>query len=373
MSPGDEKVHEVRVWDLPTRIFHWSIVALVALGLITGFLSPEWWMGVHTWAGYGTVLLVVFRLVWGVFGSEYSRLETFTFTPKEIIAHIREVIFLRPTHYIGHNPAGALMIFALIFILAGISLSGLMVLGGEENQGPLAGVVSYQVGDLAAEIHDALTFVLMGLVVLHIIGVITEIRLSGENLVKSMIDGIKQVPDRIRPPLHRNARPLAAMTAMTAFALIVGSMLWAFSTMPPSGVITMAENEDFQSECGDCHEVYHPSLLPHASWTSMMADLEDHFGEDASLDPTTMVTINTHLVTYASEAWDTEAANRFRTVSLEAPYQISATPYWLRKHDEVADDVFKRKGVGGKSHCKSCHRDASSGRFDDQKIKIPNE
>ena len=373
MSDNDNNVHKVKVWDLPTRIFHWSLVALVAIGLITGFLSPEWWMGVHLWAGYGTVLLVVFRLVWGIFGSEYSRLETFTFSPREVALHIREVIFLRPIHYIGHNPAGALMIFALIFILAGITLSGLMVLGGEENQGPLAGAANYQIGDMAAEIHSALTLILMVLIALHVIGVFTEIRLSGENLIKSMVDGIKNVPDSVKPPEHRNARPLAAITTMGMFALLAGSLLWAFSTMPPSGLITMIENEDFASECGDCHEVYHPSLLPRASWTTMMANLDDHFGEDSSLDPDTAISITAHLATYASEAWDTEAANRFRTVSPEAPMQISATPYWVRKHDEIAEATFKRKGVGGKSHCKSCHRDAASGNFDDQKIKIPNE
>ena len=373
MSDTEIKDHKVKVWDLPTRLFHWSLVSLVVIGLMTGFLSPEWWMGVHLWAGYGTVLLVIFRLVWGIFGSEYSRLETFTFTPAEVLAHIREVFFLRPTHYIGHNPAGALMIFALIFILAGITLSGLLVLGGEENQGPLAGAANYQVGDMAAGIHGALTIVLMALVVFHIFGVFTEIRLSGENLIKSMIDGYKRVPDNVKPPTHRDARPLAAITAMAGFAMIAGSLLWAFSTMPPSGLLKMAENEDFQTECGDCHEVYHPSLLPRASWTGMMASLDDHFGEDASLRPKTAIAITAYLSAHAAEEWDTEASNRFRVVSPAAPNQISATPYWVRKHDDIAPDVFKRKGVGGKSHCKSCHRDAASGNFDDQKIKIPNE
>ena len=373
MPETERKDHEVKVWDLPTRAFHWSLVALVLIGLITGFLSPEWWMGVHTWAGYGTVLLVVFRLIWGIFGSEYSRLETFTFTPGEVIAHIREVIFLRPSHYIGHNPAGALMIFALIFILSGITLSGLMVLGGEENQGPLAGAVNYQVGDMAADIHSTLTYILMGLIVLHLFGVFAETRLSGENLVKSMFTGIKRIPDSIKPPVHRSARPLAAVVAIAAFAMIAGSLLWAFSTMPPSGITRVAENEDYQTECSDCHELYHPSLLPRASWTQLMANLDNHFGEDASLMPQTLAAITAHLVSHAAEAWDTEASNRFSHVSPEAPYQISATPYWVRKHEEISVDIFKRKGVGGNSHCKSCHRDAATGHFDDQKIKIPNE
>ena len=373
MPDTELKQHKVKVWDLPTRLFHWSLVTLVVIGLITGFLAPEWWMGVHLWAGYGTVLLVIFRLVWGIFGSEYSRLETFTFTPQEVYSHIREVFFLRPTHYIGHNPAGALMIFALIFILVGITLSGLMVLGGEENQGPLAGATNYQIGDLAAGIHASLTIILMALVVFHIVGVFTEMRLSGENLIKSMINGFKNIPDSNKPPTHRNARPLAAITAMLGFTMIAGSMLWAFSTMPPSGLLKLSENKDFQSECGDCHEVYHPSLLPRASWTNLMANLDAHFGEDASLPQKKAIAITSYLAAHAAEEWDTEAANRFRNVSADAPYQISASPYWVRKHDEIAEQTFKIKGVGGKSHCKSCHQDAATGRFDDQFIKIPKK
>jgi len=368
-----DSARKIRVWDLPTRVFHWSLVALVAIGLITGFLAPEWWMGVHTWAGYGTVVLVVFRLVWGVFGSEFSRIETFAFTPSEVFSHIRELIFLKPRHYIGHNPSGAMMIFALIFILAGITLSGLMTLGGEENQGPLAGAANYQIGDIAGEIHNALTIVLCVLIVLHVGGVLLEMRVTGENLIRSMLDGFKDVPTDATLPTHRDARPLAATTALVAFTLLAGSMLWAFSTLPPSGLIKMADNPDFQSECGDCHEVYHPSLLPAASWTKMMATLDDHFGEDASLSHEKAITITGFLVSHAGESWDTEASNRFRNVSADAPLQISATPYWVRKHRDVSEDVFKRKGVGGKSHCKACHRDAATGRFDDQNIRIPKE
>ncbi len=362
---------KLRVWDLPTRIFHWSLVALVAIGLITGFISPEWWMGIHIWAGYGTVLLVVFRMVWGIFGSEFSRIETFVFTAGEIIAHLHELIFLRPRHYIGHNPAGAMMIFALLFFLIAITVSGLLVLGGEENQGPLAGAANYRIGDMASDIHLVLAFILMTLIGFHIIGVFIETRLTGENLVKSMIDGYKIIPQGQSSPQPRPSRPMAAAAFLLAFTILAGSVLWAFSTMPPSGIIQMSKNSDYTTECGDCHEVYHPSLLPKASWAKLMAGLEDHFGEDASIDQVLAVNIASYLEIYAAEAWDTEASNRFSRVSLKAPYQISATPYWQRKHNDIGDDVFRREGVGGEAHCSSCHRDASIGHFDDQKIRIP--
>ncbi len=246
---------KLKVWDLPTRVFHWLLFILVAIGLITGFLSPEWWMGIHIWAGYGTVVLVIFRMVWGIFGSEFSRIETFAFTPSEVITHIRELIFLRPRHYIGHNPAGAMMIFALIFFLFGITVSGLLVLGGEENQGPLAGVINYRVGAMAAETHMVLASILIALIGLHFAGVIIEIRLTGENLIKSMMDGYKVIPEGETAPETRSSRPLTAAAFLLAFAVLAGSVLWAFSTMPPTGITQLAVNDNYATECGDCHEI----------------------------------------------------------------------------------------------------------------------
>ena len=363
---------KIKVWDLPTRIFHWSLVVLVATALVTGFLSPEWWLDIHIWAGYGIIFLVIFRLIWGVFGSEFSRFKSFAFTPSEVIAHIRKLIILRPLHYIGHNPAGAMMIFALIFFLFSITTSGLFLLGGQENQGPLAGVINYKTGHMAGELHEVMALILMGLIALHIIGIIVETRLSRKNLVKSIIDGYKTIPEDKTAPKIRPAKPLAAATVLLVVTVLASSALWALSSIPPSGIIQLTQNKEYSAECGDCHEVYHPSLLPKTSWAKMMLGLEDHFGEDASLDKNTAAGITAYLEANAAEAWDTEASNRFSRVSPDAPYQITATRYWKRKHREIDADVFKRKSVGGKSHCASCHLDAVGGRFDDQQINIPN-
>ena len=136
----------VKVWDLPTRLFHWLLVLLVATGVVTGFIAPEWWMGVHIWAGYGLVALMAFRLVWGICGSEYSRVVSFIYPPRDTFEHLRGLVLLRPPHYVGHNPTGALMVFALTGVLIALVATGLLVLGGEEKQGPLAAVIGYSVG-----------------------------------------------------------------------------------------------------------------------------------------------------------------------------------------------------------------------------------
>lgn len=373
---GTGKKHRlIKVWDLPTRLFHWTLVAMVVIGYLTGWIFPENTMGVHLWAGYITVLLLVFRLTWGLFGSEYSRLETFTFAPVHILEHLKELITLRPVkHYIGHNPTGSLMVFGLLFVLATITLSGLMVLGGEENQGPLAGAASYAVGDMAAGVHLVFVIVLLVMIVLHVGGVFFEIKLTGENLVRSMISGLKSVPADTPELKHRDPHPIAAIAVMGVFATLAGAMLWAFSTMPPSGIVAMPKNADYQTECGDCHVAFHPSLLPATSWQQLMKDLDDHFGEVATLYSNDLtIDITAYLTEYGGDKWDTEAANRFRNVDPAHPYQITATPYWVRKHENIDADVFKRKGVRAKSNCPACHTDEDTGRFDDQKIKIPKE
>lgn len=102
-----------------------------------------------------------------------------------------------------------------------------------------------------------------------------------------------------------------------------------------------------------------------------MTGLDDHFGEDASLDSDTIKTISAYLDKYASETWDTEAANNLRTVSLKNPLSITATPYWQRRHKGVDKNVFEQINIGSKGNCVACHRDADSGRFDDAAIAIP--
>ena len=131
-------------------------------------------MGVHVWAGYGLVALMAFRLVWGIFGSEYSRVVSFIYPPRDTLEHLRGLLLLRPPHYVGHNPTGALMVFALTGVLIALVVTGLLVLGGEEKQGPLAAVVGYSAGSAAKRLHLWLTILLLRWWRCHVAGVVTE-------------------------------------------------------------------------------------------------------------------------------------------------------------------------------------------------------
>ncbi|MBL4615697.1 MAG: cytochrome b/b6 domain-containing protein [Magnetovibrio sp.] len=366
--------HVITVWDLPIRLFHLALVAVVLVAYLSAYVLPENALGLHLWSGYVTVALLVFRLTWGWLGSHYSRLQSFAYSPAHILKHLQELATLRPvTHYIGHNPSGALMVFALLMVLSIITVSGLMVLGGEENQGPLAGIISYAVAEHAATVHNVIVLLLLAMVVLHIAGVLLETKLTGQRLVRAMFNGRKTVPLSTPSLPLRPARPVTAAAVLTVFITIAGSVLWALSTMPASGLITLPANTAYEGECGDCHSAFHPSLMPIASWAKVMGGLDDHFGEDASLDAETVTDITSYLTQYGGEKWDTEASNRFAILNPAKPLRITATPYWLRKHSAIAPAQFKLKSVGGKTNCGGCHRDQQSGRFDDQNIQIPKE
>jgi hypothetical protein len=130
----------------------------------------------------------------------------------------------------------------------------------------------------------------------------------------------------------------------------------------------MAANGTYMDECGACHEPYHPSLLPAASWQKLMSGLDNHFGEDASLPPDETAALAAYLTRYAGEAWDTEAGREISRVSPDDPLRITASPHWRRKHHGLPAAAFSASNVKTEGNCSACHADAQSGRFADQAI-----
>ncbi len=365
-----EPAGKILVWDLPTRLFHWSLVLATSSAAITGFLAPEWWLNIHVWSGYIIIALVVFRIIWGFAGSPCSRFASFLFSPAQTISHLRSLLNRKPGHFTGHNPAGAIMIFALLAILAAIGISGLVTLGGQENQGPFAGFTSFAAGHTARELHEILATTLLFMIAGHLIGVFIESCLLRENLVRSMFTGMKTAYGNPKDLASHPQSSILAAIIVIILLLAGATTIWALGRIPASGIIAMPANSTYSSECGDCHSAFHPSLLPAASWRQIMTSLDDHFGEDASLDQQTASKIASFLDHYSAEHWDTEAANNLRHISAQNPLIITASPYWQHRHSNISDDVFKQKNVGSKSNCDACHADAQTGLFADQMIKI---
>ncbi|MDP3898441.1 MAG: cytochrome b/b6 domain-containing protein [Mesorhizobium sp.] len=169
----------VKVWDPFIRIFHWSLATSFAVAWLTG----DELMSVHEWAGYAAGGLVALRLVMGIAGSPYARFRQFIRGPRETAVYAADIVRHREARYLGHNPVGALMVMALLGAMAALALTGWM-----QTTDAYWGV------DWVEETHEVLANLLLGLVVLHIGGVLLESFRHHENLVRAMITGRKRAP-----------------------------------------------------------------------------------------------------------------------------------------------------------------------------------
>lgn len=357
----------VPVWDIPVRLFHWSLAGAVAVAAWTGFFGGAGTIRWHLGAGLAAVALVIARIVWGFTGTTHARFAEFLPRPADVAGHLRRGA---PRH-LGHNPLGALMVFALIGLVLAIGATGLAVLGGMLKTGPLA-FWSFETGQGARDLHEASAWAVVGLVVLHLGGVLVESRRSREPLALAMLTGRKEARAGDHP-----SREMPARGALTVLVLLVaGLAIWAtqgaLAARPPRGM-PVAADATWRAECAACHMAYHPSLLPAASWRALMAGLADHFGEDASLDPATAAEIEAWLAANAAESADTLPAHAFAETAAGAPFSLTETPFWKRRHADLPDAVFARKAVKGRGNCTACHADAEAGLFSPFSITIPKE
>ena len=129
----------------------------------------------------------------------------------------------------------------------------------------------------------------------------------------------------------------------------------------------------WQQECTSCHIAYAPAFLPRASWRRVMAGLDQHFGENASLDPVTQADILRFLENHAADSGNSRMGNKVvrRMEAKDAPLRITETRWFVRQHDEVSRAVWSRKAVGSAANCAACHRQAEQGVFNEHDVRIP--
>ena len=180
METGDiRSPATVRVWDPLVRIFHWSLVGLFTFAFLTG----DEWQKPHEVAGYVIAGLIGFRVIWGFVGSRHARFASFIYRPSTVAGFLTDTVRMKARRYLGHNPAGGLMVIALLLVLAAISLSGFMMTTN-----------AYWGVEWVEELHEASAFAALGLIGLHVGGVIVAGFEHGENLVRAMVTGRKRAP-----------------------------------------------------------------------------------------------------------------------------------------------------------------------------------
>jgi cytochrome b len=207
----------VRLWDLPVRLVHWGLVVL---------LPTLWWtwksgdLDLHQKLGFITLGLLLFRLLWGIFGSATARFTHFVKGPRAIAAYLRGA---SPSS-VGHNPLGALSVLALLGLMIAEVGFGLFAqdVDGEEF-GPLAQYVSYKTADWARDWHSLLFNLILAVVAIHVLAILFYLLVKRENLVGPMVTGRKAVEENVAEPV------MAPFSRAVVAALVAAVIAWCTS------------------------------------------------------------------------------------------------------------------------------------------------
>ncbi len=364
----------IRVWDLPLRLFHWGLVFCFALAWLA---AGDRWLDVHLFAGYLLGGLLLFRLWWGWRGEPNARFRAFSFSWREVRDYLAAVFKARPPWFAGHNPAGGWAIYLMLVLLLSLVATGILALGGEERHGPFVGWLGFAAGETLHGLHELLAWALVAVVAVHLLGVLVESLLHGENLVAAMITGHKRQAG-CAPPVRR--RGGVAFRLLLFPLLFAGIWFQGYLLQTPERPYLPFVGPDlpdhplWREGCGECHLAYHPSLLPARSWARMMAGQSDHFGEDLALAPEDAAAILKFQMNNSAEHAQTEAAwKNNRTIPGEqTPLRITDVPYWKQKHQAIEQAVWDNPDVNGRWNCDACHRDAARGTFEDGAMRLPH-
>jgi cytochrome b len=180
---GNSNSSSILVWDAPVRVFHWLMVLCFAGAWLTA--ESEHWRLLHVTLGYTVAALVAFRLVWGLVGTRYARFSAFVRGPAAVSRYLRSMVQDKPEHHIGHNPAGALAILALLGLAVLVTATG----WANFNEIALPWPEKW-----TEELHEGAASTMLALVGLHVLAVVVSSRLHGENLARAMVTGRKAGP-----------------------------------------------------------------------------------------------------------------------------------------------------------------------------------
>ena len=221
-------IKRIKLWDLPTRLFHWLLVILVAAAVISGKVGGaaiDW----HGRIGLAILGLIAFRLVWGIIGSSHARFVSFFPTPSSLADYVRG-----QWQGVGHNPLGAFSVFGLLALIALQVGTGLFGNDDIAFNGPLFNLISKELSDKLTGIHKFSINLLIALIALHLAAILFYTHVKKEQLVKPMITGWKD----IQPGQGESARgggmiPFIVALVIALAAVYGGSGAWLRTASPP--------------------------------------------------------------------------------------------------------------------------------------------
>lgn len=217
--------YTVRIWDLPTRLFHWALAASIAGLVITakvGGNAMEW----HFRLGYCVLALLVFRIAWGLIGGRWSRFTSFLYSPGRVLRYLRGAAHAEDG--VGHSPLGALSVFALLAVLVAQVGTGLLSDDEIAFAGPLTRFVSNTVVGQATNYHKEIgQYLVLGLVALHLLAIIFYVFVRRQRLVRPMLQGDKVLPAPAAPARDDLASRVVALVVLALSA----SLAWWVSSL----------------------------------------------------------------------------------------------------------------------------------------------
>ena len=225
----DKGTDRVRVWDPIVRIFHWTLV----LAFFTAYIAEDHFPDVHAFAGYTVFSLVLFRILWGIWGPQHARFSDFIYHPRVVLKYLTDLIWFQARRYMGHGPAGGTMVIALLVSLLLTTISGLALYGSQEYSGPLVSLtagIGEEGADLIEEVHEFLAGFTLLLVGIHVMGVLFSSLAHRENLIKAMLTGYKVK--------EKGLQMRSAKVTVIVFALLITSLGGTVEAKPAEDLLT---------------------------------------------------------------------------------------------------------------------------------------
>jgi cytochrome b len=220
----------IRVWDLPIRLFHWLLVFCIVGSLVSvniGGNAMEW----HAYFGYSILVLLLFRIVWGFIGSTHARFTTFFPSKESVLNYLSG----KSPRVLGHNPLGAISVFALLFVLSVQVFTGLFVDDEIAFQGPLSKYVSNSMVSIFSQIHEGNQFLIYTFISIHIAAIFYYRKFKGEDLIQPMFSGDKEIDpseevnylpaDLSRPSKDGFIQRTLALILLSVIAVVVGYLI----------------------------------------------------------------------------------------------------------------------------------------------------
>jgi cytochrome b len=217
----------VRIWDLPTRLFHWTLLIGIAFSWFCAEVGGNW-MEWHERSGIFLLALIVFRMVWGVIGSDTARFAQFVTSPVRAVKHLRELTSKETAFHTGHNPLGAWMVVALVGIVLFQAVTGLFATDDIATEGPLSGMVSGDTSKWLTTVHHWVFNVILLLAAVHVVTVLYYRFFKRTNLIKAMVVGKADWPASQSPPAGLRFMPawMGLLVFGICYALVYFGISW---------------------------------------------------------------------------------------------------------------------------------------------------